>query len=163
MNDDKKVDSWELLDIFWSIWRNIDPDNLNKGTLKLSEYFRDETASLDLEDSWTFEDALRKFAFELGFLTHKPIRDTVKHLYGSHGELYDVWGCEKHKVLIKSSDNIYDYVENGTIFCPLCNEKKFYKPLEDYSYPWWKVSDYEWESRMKISESYYKDISKGDS
>ena len=162
MNDNKKVGSWELLDIFWSIWRNIDPDNPNNNTRKLSEYLRDETPSLDLKYSWTFEIALGKFVFELGFLTHKPIRNTVKHLYGSHGELYDVWGCEKHKVLIKSSDNSYDCVQNGTIFCPLCNEKKFYKPLEDYSYPWWRVTDCEWESRMKIAEIYNKDIPKGE-
>ena len=137
------------LDIVDALWDEIS-DSAIETTLETTweEYTRAvcEKAKLHINPSsenWIYDDAVKTWLWETDFLYTKPVRD-MKYFYGEHALLYDVYGCEKHRVLVTTYDD-YRIVWNSTVICPVCNAEKF-RIVEPKPYPlrWEVVEDKEY-------------------
>jgi hypothetical protein len=112
--------AWDILDGMWDKFvgfRSLE-DKKVLDTLTWSD-FVNSCSPADTED-YIKEIALNHFHFEVKYLLGKPNRDTMKHLYGEHAFLYDVYGCKIHRFQCVTHDD-YRYNNNSTIFCPECN------------------------------------------
>jgi hypothetical protein len=81
-----------------------------------------------------------KFYFELTYCLIEPDRSTVKWINGEHVFLYDQYLCEKHGILIMTSDDYLGYIVGQTVFCPECN-KHILKPNKIFPFEYQKIED----------------------
>lgn len=116
----KKGTAWEILDNLWKEFSILELEESKNLTWK--ELL--EKCSPVGTDDWVKNIALEKFIYETRYVFKEPNRETMNHLWGSHVELYDFYGCKEHRLSIQTSDDTYDYVEGQTIFCPICNRDK---------------------------------------
>lgn len=70
-------------------------------------------------DSLALSQGVGYFNFELLYFMKRPI-DSMKHLYGEHAMLFDVYGCEKHKFIATTHDD-HRYNPYMGVYCPRCN------------------------------------------
>lgn len=111
-----------------------------------------EVATKDTED-WIKDLALGRFLFELKYVIREPVY-TMKWLYGEHVNLFDVYGCKKHKWICTTHDDDC-YIPNLTVFCPDCNKDivqeskiKDYKTMVEGKY----LTDDEWQKTIDYSK-----------
>ena len=109
-----KQTSWTILDKMWDNIHSVNPST------KWREFA--ELCSESNTEEWIKNNALEKFLFESRYLFSKPNRDTIKWLWGSHAELYDIFGCKEHRFVCRTSDSCDEYIDGLTVFCPECNE-----------------------------------------
>ena len=97
-------------------------------------------------DIYLIDRAIHIFKFEMKYLYKKPIRKTVKYMFGNHVMLFDTYGCYEHKLTMTTHDD-ERYNASLSVFCPYCNIKNL------------KTTTYEFTDMGKTSlEDYSKEI-----
>jgi len=124
----KEITAWDVLDALWDF---IQTDKLSevKG-MNWANTIKHIMKTENISD-FSIEDGVKKFLYEKDYVFKKPNRLTMKWMWGSHAELYDIWGCEKHMFTLKTSDSYEEMIDGQTVFCPFCN--KDIMPAENFN------------------------------
>lgn len=160
----KKVHKLDIVDAMW--------DNIDKMRTSTNVVVNKDTTwkeyillccvakGLDISNlaDWQLEHGAKSWLWEKEFLFRKPVR-TMKHFYGEHVMLYDVFGCKKHHVLVTTYDDSR-IVWDATVLCPICNEENF-QTIEPKEYPLEHrvvEDDEEWEIQLLWAKNHKKDV-----
>ena len=149
----KEVTSWDVLDALWEEWEMFWD---NKKTAPKTGTMKDWTNSViescfpDGVDKFHKENGINKFLYEFQIVYRKPNRESVKWLHGEHAFLYNVFGCEEHKVLITTYDD-HRVVWDATTFCPMCN-KDIILDIDKFALDYDVVSDEIWDGNMSLAK-----------
>lgn len=150
--------SWDILDAMWDkflTFRSKEDKEILEN-LTWSD-FVNSCSPADAKD-YVKDAALRHFQFEVKYLYGKPNRDTIRHLYGEHAFLYDVYGCEIHRFECVTHDD-ERYNDSLTLFCPTCNKGiMFTKDQDEYMslIEGRYLTPENWEAVKRIAK-FYKD------
>lgn len=110
----RKTNANDVRNRLWADWEKWTVETTPAGTFM--EYLISVFPNVS---SRVLSDGLAYFLFDLKYFKSRPV-DSMKHLYGEHALLYDVYGCEKHRFVATTHDD-HRYNPYMGVYCPGCN------------------------------------------